>query len=90
MSEFKVCMPHIEIDVCIVGVNDTRQDYVRAAFEGLVNGVRKVRPFPVQDSSMLSVLARSDALLVRPANDPARRAGDAVQAIPLASNGIAC
>ncbi len=73
-----------------VGLNDTRQDYVRATFEAPLNGQRRVRPFPIQDSSMLSVLAKSDALLVRPPHDPARKAGDAVEVIALASNGIAC
>jgi molybdopterin molybdotransferase len=31
-----------------------------------------------QDSSLLSVLAEADALLVRPVNDPARAAGETV------------
>ncbi|TAJ26008.1 MAG: hypothetical protein EPO67_19525, partial [Reyranella sp.] len=43
-----------------------------------------VEPHAVQDSSMLSVLAASDALLVRPAHDPARKAGDTVQIVDLA------
>jgi molybdopterin molybdotransferase len=73
-----------------MAANDTRQDYVRAALDGLVDGVPKVRPFPVQDSSMLSVLAQADALLVRPAHDPARRAGEAVEVIVLADNAFAC
>ena len=44
-----------------------------------------VTPHPVQDSSMLSVLAASDAYLVRPAHDPARKAGDTVQVVDLAA-----
>jgi molybdopterin molybdotransferase len=66
-----------------VGPNDTRQDYVRSALETNGFGAMRVRPFPVQDSSMMSVLARADALLVRPAHDPARRAGERVDVIRL-------
>jgi molybdopterin molybdotransferase len=40
-----------------------------------------VTPHPVQDSSMLSVLAASEGFLVRPAHDPARRAGDVAQVV---------
>ena len=63
--------------------NDTRQDYVRSKQHRAANGALMVEPNPVQDSSMLSVLAASDALLVRPAHDPARKAGDIVQIIDL-------
>ena len=63
--------------------NDTREDYVRAKLTRAADGSLSVAPNPVQDSSMLSVLAASDALLVRPAHDPARRAGEFVQVIDL-------
>ena len=59
--------------------NDTRQDYVRSRLLRAADGSLTVEPNPVQDSSMLSVLAASDALLVRPAHDPARKAGDIVE-----------
>ena len=36
-----------------------------------------------QDSSLLTVLARADALLIRPPNDPAREAGDMVDYMPI-------
>jgi molybdopterin molybdotransferase len=64
--------------------NDTREDYVRALVTRGADGSPTVEPHKIQDSSMLSVLAWSNALLVRPAHDPARKAGDVVQVIDLA------
>ena len=63
--------------------NDTREDYVRSKLARAADGGLTVEPHPVQDSSMLSVLAWSSGLLVRPAHDPARKAGDTVQVIDL-------
>jgi molybdopterin molybdotransferase len=63
--------------------NDTREDYVRALVKRSADGGLTVEPHKIQDSSMLSVLAWSNALLVRPAHDPARKAGDVVQVIDL-------
>ena len=68
-----------------VKMNDTREDYVRSSLSRAADGTLTVKPHPVQDSSMLSVLAESGALLVRPAHDPARKAGDSVQIIDLAA-----
>ncbi len=65
--------------------NDVREDYVRATLTRGADGALTVKPHKLQDSSMLSVLADSDALLVRPAHDPARKAGDIVQVIDLAT-----
>ncbi|MCS6986523.1 MAG: molybdopterin molybdotransferase MoeA [Sphingomonadaceae bacterium] len=59
-----------------------RRDFQRARLERTDAGWR-VRPFPVQDSSMLSVLAKSDALLVRPERAPPVRAGEAVPVLRL-------
>lgn len=64
--------------------NDQREDYVRARTSRAADGTLTVEPHKVQDSSMLSVLAESNALLVRPAHDPARKAGDVVQIVDLA------
>jgi len=64
--------------------NDQREDYVRSRLVRTGDGSLTVEPHAVQDSSMLSVLAASDALLVRPAHDPARKAGDTVQIVDLA------
>ncbi|MEK7992287.1 MAG: molybdopterin molybdenumtransferase MoeA, partial [Planctomycetota bacterium] len=67
-----------------VKTNDTREDYVRSTLSRAADGSLTVTPNPVQDSSMLSVLAACDAFLVRPAHDPARKAGDIVQVVDLA------
>lgn len=64
--------------------NDQREDYVRAATMRGPDGSLVVEPHPVQDSSMLSVLAGANALLVRPPHDPARAKGEVVQIIDLA------
>ena len=63
--------------------NDQREDYVRSTLRRHPDGSLTVTPHPVQDSSMLSVLAASDAFLVRPAHDPARKAGDVVRVVDL-------
>ena len=65
-----------------VKANDQRQDYVRSKLTRTPDGLL-VEPHPVQDSSMLSVLAWSSGLLIRPPHDPARKAGDTVQVIDL-------
>ncbi len=70
-----------------VGTNDTRQDYVRSGLHRNGDGPPTVTPFKVQDSSMLSVLASAEGLLVRPAHDPARRAGAEVDIIDFADLG---
>jgi molybdopterin molybdotransferase len=62
-----------------LGVNDQREDYVRAYFDPDGN----VTPFSRQDSGMLKTLARADVLIRRPAFDPARLPGDKVQIIRL-------
>jgi molybdopterin molybdotransferase len=40
-----------------------------------------------QDSSLLGILARSNALIVRPVDDPARVAGEVVEYLPLHAPG---
>lgn len=59
-----------------------RQHYLRAR---LADGpdLPRIAPFADQDSARLSVLAEADALLVRPAFDPARAAGETVGYLPL-------
>lgn len=61
-----------------LGPNDHREDYLRARLD---NGV--ATPFPRQDSSMMSLLAAADCLIVRPAGDPARNQGDPCRIIRL-------
>lgn len=63
--------------------NDQREDYVRSRLTRSGDGALTVDPHPVQDSSMLSVLAACDGLMIRPAHDPARKAGDTVQVVDL-------
>ncbi|MEQ1888308.1 MAG: hypothetical protein ABL951_03900 [Alphaproteobacteria bacterium] len=62
-----------------MGTNDNRQDYVRASLSA--DGV--ATPFTVQDSAMLSSLARAGCLIIRPPFAPAASAGDAVQVLLL-------
>jgi len=66
-----------------VKANDQRQDYVRSRAGRQPDGSLVVEPHKVQDSSMLSVLAWCNALLIRPPHDPARKAGDTVQIMDL-------
>ena len=58
--------------------NGPREHYMRARITG-----GAVTPDRQQDSALLGVLARSDALLVRPPNDPAQSAGAMVRVINL-------
>jgi molybdopterin molybdotransferase len=66
--------------------NDRRQDYLRATLSRAADGSIEVRPFEKQDSSMMSLLARSDCLVVRPPHAPAAQAGDNVEIVPFASD----
>ena len=63
---------------CDLAANDSRQDYLRAELE-IRDGEYWADPFPVQDSSMLSVLARADALLIRAPHAPGAKAGDKIE-----------
>jgi molybdopterin molybdotransferase len=63
--------------------NDTRQDYVRARLVTNAAGQRVATPFAPQDSSMLSLIARADCLIVRKPHAPEAKAGDTVDIIPL-------
>lgn len=58
--------------------NGPREHYMRARLE---NGAARV--LPSQDSSLLSVLAEADCLVVRPPEDPPRHAGSEVEIIAL-------
>ena len=72
-----------------VGTNDTREDYVRATLSRDTQGGLTVTPFKVQDSSMLGIMARADGFIVRPAHDPARRAGDSIKVVNFGTMGSA-
>lgn len=58
--------------------NGPREHYMRAI---VANG--EISPADRQDSSLLSVLARANALMIRPPDDPARKAGDSIDYIPI-------
>ena len=60
------------------GPTGPRTHYMRARLEG-----GAVTPFADQDSSLLSVLAAANALLVRPLGDGPRKAGELVPVLPL-------
>jgi molybdopterin molybdotransferase len=62
--------------------NDTRQSYLRAKLSQR-EGEYWADAFDAQDSSMLSVLAQADALIVRAPYAPAAQAGARVDVIPL-------
>lgn len=56
-----------------------REHYLRARF--LPGGL--VEPYPSQDSSLLTILAEADCLLVQPPNAPAVKAGNRVEVVLL-------
>jgi len=61
--------------------NGARAHYLRAHFRETEVG-RDVSGFEQQDSSMLTILAEANCLLLRPPNDAARNIGDMVQIFP--------
>ncbi len=63
---------------CDLGENGSREHYMRARVTG-----DEITAFDRQDSSLLSVLAQANALLVRPVADPERKAGERVEYVPL-------
>ncbi len=60
--------------------NGPREHYMRARHDPFFG---QVQAFEQQDSSLLTVLAEANALIVRPANDPAREVGETVDYIVL-------
>lgn len=59
-----------------------RQHYLRATLSD-GDDLPVITPFDDQDSARLSLLSQADALLVRPAHDPARKAGEIADFLPL-------
>jgi molybdopterin molybdotransferase len=68
--------------------NDTREDYLRASLTRLADGTLEARPFDKQDSSMVSLLAASDCLVVRKPHAPAAAVGEHVEIIPFAGGPL--
>lgn len=58
--------------------NGPREHYMRAVLEG-----GRLTAMESQDSSLLGILSRSNALIVRPVGDPARPAGEMMEYLPL-------
>ena len=69
-----------------LAANDERQDYLRATLRTAEGGGLLASPFERQDSSMISLLAQSEALIVRPPFDPPVAPGDMVRIIPFSSD----
>jgi molybdopterin molybdotransferase len=63
--------------------NDRRQDYLRAQLRRGADGTLEAEAFAKQDSSMISLLARADCLIIRAPNAAAAAAGDWVDTLPL-------
>ena len=71
-----------------LAANDHRADHLRATLSIAADGTLVAAPFPRQDSAMLRVMARADALVLRAPNAPALTAGAMVEIIRLDSLGI--
>ena len=61
--------------------NDRREDYLRSVLSAGAGGELVADPFAAQDSSMISLLAGADCLVVRPPHAPPAAAGDRVEAL---------
>ncbi len=66
-----------------LAANDRREDYLRSEVEWSETGEATVTPFARQDSSMLAVLSRADALAVRAPFAPPAKAGEPITILPL-------
>ena len=65
---------------CDLAANDERADYLRATLQNGAGGL-VATPFPVQDSSMMVPLAKSDCLLIREPYAPPATAGSACRIV---------
>lgn len=63
--------------------NDERADFLRCTLSHNDDGHVIATPHRAQDSSLMSLLAKSEALLLRPVDAPALKAGDLVEIIRL-------
>lgn len=66
-----------------LSANGPRETFLRARFLNTPDGERRVEAFDNQDSSLLSVLARSDVLIRRRAGADPARAGELVSCLNL-------
>ncbi len=65
-----------------VPANDSRQDYLRASLV-FRDGAWWTEPFAAQDSSMQSLFASADCLIVRPPHAPPAPRGSEIEIVPL-------
>lgn len=63
--------------------NGERTDFVRSVVAIAVDGTATVTPLPRQDSSLLSIYAHAQGLLVRPPNAAPAAAGEPCRYVPL-------
>jgi molybdopterin molybdotransferase len=63
--------------------NGPRQHYMRARRISSAEGALSVAPLGSQDSSLITILAAADCLILRPPYAPAASAGDLVDILPL-------
>jgi molybdopterin molybdotransferase len=61
--------------------NDQRQDYIRSSLSLDDGGSQVALPYGRQDSAMMSLLADSDCLIVRPPYAPAAKQGEMVEIV---------
>ncbi|MBU6371278.1 MAG: molybdopterin molybdotransferase MoeA [Alphaproteobacteria bacterium] len=61
--------------------NGPREHYLRARLSSAADGGAEIAPFEDQDSSLMTIAAAANALLVRASDDPAQRAGTLVRAL---------
>lgn len=73
---------------CDLAANDERQDYLRSRLSRDDQGRLLATPFPQQDSSMLSLMASADCLVIRPPFAPPIKAGAPVPILPLAGGAL--
>ncbi|MBX3447057.1 MAG: molybdopterin molybdotransferase MoeA [Parvibaculaceae bacterium] len=63
--------------------NGGREDYVRATLDHIHGELPLATPASIQDSSMLSVLARAGCLIIRESRAPEAKVGEIVTVLPL-------
>ena len=71
-----------------IKANDQRQDFIRAVLTRDQRGRTVATPHALQDSSLLSVFSRSQALLLRRPHAPAAQAGDDCEILRLSRGGF--